>query len=139
MVASLLCGDRGWTCPARSSWACSTSRKIPSPTAGVSSHLAAAVAHARCMVEEGAAIIDVGGESTRPGAASRAVEQELRRVIPVVEALARTPVRRLGRHLKPEVMRAAVAAGAGLINDVRACGRPVRCSRRLAGSVPRSA
>jgi dihydropteroate synthase len=77
------------------------------------------------MVEEGAAIIDVGGESTRPGAAPVVVEEELRRVIPVIEALHKSisvPVSVDTR--KPAVMRAAVAAGAGLINDVSALQAP---------------
>ena len=80
-----------------------------------------AVARAVRMVEEGAAIIDVGGESTRPGAAPVAVDEELRRVIPVIEALHASldvPVSIDTR--RPEVMQAAVAAGAGLINDVNA-------------------
>jgi len=84
-----------------------------------------AVEHGQAMIAAGAAIIDVGGESTRPGAAAVEVEEELRRVIPVVERLARA-----GRGIVsvdtscPEVMRAAAAAGAGLINDVRALQRP---------------
>lgn len=84
-----------------------------------------AVAHAVRMVEEGAAIIDVGGESTRPGAAPVPVDEELRRVIPVIEALhaaLAVPVSIDTR--KPEVMQAAVAAGAGLINDVNALQAP---------------
>jgi len=84
-----------------------------------------AVAHASRMVEEGAAIIDVGGESTRPGAPSVSVDGELRRVIPVIEALHASlsvPVSIDTR--KPEVMQAAVAAGAGLINDVNALQAP---------------
>jgi dihydropteroate synthase len=84
-----------------------------------------AVAHARRMVEEGAAIIDVGGESTRPGAMPVPVEEELRRVIPVIEALRTVlavPVSIDTR--RPEVMQAAVAAGAGLINDVSALQAP---------------
>jgi len=81
----------------------------------------AAVAHARAMVDDGADIIDVGGESTRPGAQAVSVQEELDRVIPVIEALARAvPVPVSVDTSKPEVMRAAVAAGAGLINDVRA-------------------
>jgi dihydropteroate synthase len=73
------------------------------------------------MVDEGAAIIDVGGESTRPGAAPVSVEEELQRVIPVIEALhAAVPVPLSIDTRKPEVMQAAVAAGAGLINDVNA-------------------
>jgi dihydropteroate synthase len=80
-----------------------------------------AVARAVRMVEEGAAIIDVGGESTRPGAAPVAVEEELRRVIPVVEALHEALVVPVSIDTRrPEVMQAAVAAGAGLINDVNA-------------------
>jgi len=80
-----------------------------------------AVAHALTMVEEGADLIDVGGESTRPGAQAVSVQEELDRVIPVIEALARVvPVPISIDTSKPEVMRAAVAAGAGLINDVRA-------------------
>jgi dihydropteroate synthase len=80
-----------------------------------------AVQHACEMVEEGAAIIDVGGESTRPGAAPVDVEDELSRVIPVIESLARMlPVPVSIDTRKPAVMRAAVAAGAGLINDVNA-------------------
>lgn len=79
----------------------------------------AAVAHARRMAEEGAAIIDVGGESTRPGAAPVSVEEELRRVIPVIEAVAaEVPVVISIDTRKAAVMRAAVAAGAGMINDV---------------------
>lgn len=80
-----------------------------------------AVARAAQMVEEGAAIIDLGGESTRPGAAPVSVEEELRRVIPVIEALhAAVPVPVSVDTRKPAVMQAAVAAGAGLINDVNA-------------------
>jgi dihydropteroate synthase len=86
---------------------------------------AAAVAHARAMVDAGAAIIDVGGESTRPGAAPVTLEDELRRVIPVVEVLAATlPVPVSIDTSKPEVMRAALAAGAGMVNDVAALAAP---------------
>ncbi len=87
--------------------------------------LDAAVQHALAMETEGAAIIDIGGESTRPGAAPVPLGEELRRVIPVIEALAprlRVPISIDTR--KPEVMRAAVAAGAGLINDVGALRMP---------------
>ncbi len=85
----------------------------------------AAVQWALQMAAEGAAIIDVGGESTRPGAAPVDLEDELARVVPVIERLAR----RAGVPIsvdttKPEVMRAAVAAGACLINDVRALRAP---------------
>jgi dihydropteroate synthase len=84
-----------------------------------------AIARAECMAEEGAAIIDIGGESTRPGAAEVPIDEELRRVIPVLERLAA----RVGLPLsvdtrKPEVMRAAISAGASMINDVSALGAP---------------
>jgi dihydropteroate synthase len=80
-----------------------------------------AVAHAREMVQQGAAIIDIGGESTRPGAQPVSLQQELDRTIPVIEQLAQTvPVPISIDTSKPEVMRAAVAAGAGFINDVYA-------------------
>jgi dihydropteroate synthase len=81
----------------------------------------AAVAHGLRMVEEGAAIIDVGGESTRPGADPVSVEEEVRRVVPVVDKLrAQTDAVISIDTSKPQVMRAAAEAGAGLINDVRA-------------------
>ncbi len=80
-----------------------------------------AVAYARRMVAQGAGVVDVGGESTRPGAQPVSAQQELDRVIPVIEALAKEiPVPISIDTSKPEVMRAAVAAGAGLINDVQA-------------------
>ncbi|MBH1731061.1 dihydropteroate synthase [Stenotrophomonas maltophilia] len=79
----------------------------------------AAVAHGLKLVEEGADLLDIGGESTRAGAAPVSVEEELRRVIPVIEQLAaRTRVPISIDTFKPEVMRAAVAAGAGMINDI---------------------
>ena len=81
----------------------------------------AAVAHALRLAEEGADILDVGGESTRPGAGEVPGEEELRRVVPVIERLARETALPVSVDTcKPEVMRAAVAAGAGMINDVRA-------------------
>lgn len=81
----------------------------------------AAVRHGLRMVEEGAEIIDVGGESTRPGADSVDAEEEIRRVVPVVERLrGRTDAVISVDTSKPQVIRAAAAAGAGLINDVRA-------------------
>jgi dihydropteroate synthase len=87
--------------------------------------LEAAVAHGLRLVEEGAAIIDIGGESTRPGAAPVSVEEELRRVLPVVERLRQaTPAVISVDTSKPEVIREAAAAGAGLINDVRALTEP---------------
>jgi len=84
-----------------------------------------AVAHARAMVADGADIIDVGGESTRPGAAPVSSAQEIDRVVPVIESIVRElPVAISIDTSKPEVMRAAVAAGAGFINDVRALREP---------------
>ncbi|HZH43412.1 MAG TPA: dihydropteroate synthase [Lysobacter sp.] len=81
----------------------------------------AAVAYALRLAEEGADVLDVGGESTRPGAQDVPVEEELRRVIPVIERLARETALPISIDTsKPEVMRAAIAAGAGMINDVRA-------------------
>lgn len=86
---------------------------------------ALAVAEAERMVEAGAAIIDVGGESTRPGAAPVPADEELRRVIPVVTQLAKClPVPISVDTSKPEVMRAALAAGAGFINDIQALRLP---------------
>ncbi len=73
------------------------------------------------MVADGAAIIDVGGESTRPGAAIVPVEEEIERVVPVIEAIhAEIAIPISIDTSKPEVMRAAISAGAGLINDVQA-------------------
>ena len=84
-----------------------------------------AVAQGLAMLEEGAAILDVGGESTRPGASPVTVEEELRRVLPVIEALRpRTEAVISVDTSKPEVMRAGLAAGADLINDVRALSAP---------------
>jgi dihydropteroate synthase len=84
----------------------------------------AAIAYGLKLLEEGADALDIGGESTRPGADEVSVEEELRRVIPVIERLAReTEVPIWIDTSKPDVMRAAVAAGAGLINDVYALRR----------------
>jgi dihydropteroate synthase len=85
----------------------------------------AALERARRMAEEGADIIDVGGESTRPGAQPVAEEAELQRVIPVIEAIAaELPVVISIDTSKPCVMGEAVAAGAGMINDVMALQEP---------------
>ena len=81
----------------------------------------AALQHAALMVEQGAAIIDVGGESTRPGAAAVSETEELERVAPIIEQLAaRLDVVVSVDTMKPVVMRAALAAGATLVNDVNA-------------------
>lgn len=87
--------------------------------------VAAAVAHARRMVEEGAGIIDVGGESTRPGATPVPVEEELHRVVPVVEAIRRElDVIISVDTSQPAVIHAASAAGATLVNDIRGLRLP---------------
>jgi dihydropteroate synthase len=88
--------------------------------------LEAAVAHGLRLVEEGAAIIDIGGESTRPGASPVEVDEELRRVVPVVERLRKAAPQAIISvdTSKPEVIRETTAAGAGLINDVRALTEP---------------
>jgi dihydropteroate synthase len=78
----------------------------------------AAVAHGQELLDQGAAIVDVGGESTRPGAAPVSADEERRRVIPVVERLA--PARVSIDTRKPEVAAAAVGAGATIVNDVSA-------------------
>lgn len=97
----------------------------------------AALRQARAMAEAGAAIVDIGGESTRPGAAEVSVAEELDRVIPVIEAVrAELPVVISVDTSKPEVMRAAVGAGAGLINDVRALRAPGALEAAVAAGVP---
>jgi dihydropteroate synthase len=86
--------------------------------------LDAAYAHALKLVEEGADMLDIGGESTRPGADDVSVEDEIRRVVPLIERLAAATTVPLSIDTsKPEVMRAAVGAGAGMINDVYALRR----------------
>lgn len=81
----------------------------------------AAVAHGLKLAAEGADILDVGGESTRPGSEGVGAEEEIRRVVPVIECLVRETALPVSIDTwRPEVMRAAVAAGAGMINDIRA-------------------
>ncbi|MBD3618441.1 MAG: dihydropteroate synthase [Chromatiales bacterium] len=97
----------------------------------------AALSRAREMVAEGADFIDVGGESTRPGAAEVTEAEELDRVLPVVEAIAgELDVAISVDTSRPAVMRAAVAAGAGLINDVRALTLPGALEAAAALGVP---
>jgi dihydropteroate synthase len=83
-----------------------------------------AVAHARRLVEEGADILDIGGESTRPGSAPVALAEERQRVLPVLEALAGCGVPLSVDTRKPEFMLEAIAAGAAMINDVTALAAP---------------
>jgi len=84
----------------------------------------AAVAHARRLIEEGADIVDLGGESSRPGAAPVPVEEEVARIIPVVRALHDAPVPLSVDTAKPEVMRAALAEGAAMVNDITSLASP---------------
>jgi dihydropteroate synthase len=79
-----------------------------------------AVAHARALIADGADVIDVGGESTRPGAAPVSVDAEIERVVPVIEALDGARARISVDTRKEEVARAAIAAGATVLNDVSA-------------------
>jgi dihydropteroate synthase len=96
-----------------------------------------ALRRAETMAMEGAALIDVGGESTRPGAPPVSVQEELDRVLPVVERLTRElPVPISVDTSKPEVMREAARAGAGLINDVRALQVPGALEAAAASGLP---
>ena len=97
---------------------------------------AAAVQRALQMIEEGATVIDIGGESTRPGASVVGLQEELDRVVPVVEALAQYPVVLSIDTSQPEVMRAAVQAGAHIWNDVRALTRPHALQTAAALNIP---
>ncbi|HEY8354176.1 MAG TPA: dihydropteroate synthase [Methylophilaceae bacterium] len=84
-----------------------------------------AVAHGLQLVSEGADILDIGGESTRPGATPVGQEEELERVLPVIEQLSKTAGVPISIDTyKPEVMRAAIAAGADIVNDIRALQEP---------------
>ncbi|MHB8243305.1 MAG: dihydropteroate synthase [Solirubrobacteraceae bacterium] len=99
----------------------------------------AAVAHARELVGDGADILDIGGESTRPGAEQVSAEEELRRVLPVLEGIAaqawaRTPPQLSIDTSKASVARAAIGAGAGLVNDVTA----LRGDREMAAVIAES-
>lgn len=96
-----------------------------------------AIAYGLQLAVEGADVLDVGGESTRPGAGAVALDDELRRVIPVIEALAgQTSLPISVDTSKPEVMRAAVQAGAGMINDVYALRRDGALDAAAALGVP---
>jgi dihydropteroate synthase len=83
-----------------------------------------ALDHARAMLADGADIVDVGGESTRPGAEAVDEATEIARVVPVIEALARDGALVSVDTMKPAVMRAALSAGASMVNDVRALQAP---------------
>ncbi|MBF0401373.1 MAG: dihydropteroate synthase [Magnetococcales bacterium] len=97
---------------------------------GLDRSVAAAVAQGVAMVAQGADILDVGGESSRPGAVAVSVEEEMARVVPVVRALAQLVDRPVSvDSCKPEVMQAALAAGGSIINDINAL-------RGLSGPLP---
>ena len=81
---------------------------------------AAAIAHARQLIADGADILDIGGESTRPGAATVSTQQELDRVLPLIEGLRDISIPISIDTWKPEVMRAALTAGASMVNDINA-------------------
>lgn len=85
---------------------------------------AAAIAHCERLVAEGADLLDIGGESTRPGAPPVSVDEELARVLPVLDGAARLGVPLSVDTLKPEVMRAAIGAGVDIVNDVQALRMP---------------
>ncbi|MET0655519.1 MAG: dihydropteroate synthase [Pseudoxanthomonas sp.] len=104
---------------------------------GAHDTLETAVAHALRLAEEGADLLEIGGESTRPGAEEVPLEEELRRVVPVIERLAKETSLPISIDTsKPEVMRAAVAAGAGMINDVYALRREGALDAAAALGVP---
>ncbi|HIV15083.1 MAG TPA: dihydropteroate synthase [Candidatus Avisuccinivibrio pullicola] len=97
-----------------------------------------AVAHALKLLYEGATILDIGGESTRPGASCVSEAEELSRVLPVVKALAKLPEKPVISvdTSRPQIMRECVKAGAHLINDVRALTFPGALSAALELNVP---
>ena len=104
---------------------------------GLRDDVKAAVGRGLEMVEEGADLLDVGAESTRPGAQPVSAEDEIARVVPVIEALAKCVAVPISIDTsKPEVMRAAVAAGAGMINDVHALRREGALDAAAALKVP---
>jgi dihydropteroate synthase len=91
---------------------------------GLHGDVAAAIAQARRLIEEGAHILDFGAESSRPGSAPVPVQQEIDRLLPVVEALRDCGTPLSVDTVKPEVMRLALAAGADMINDINALRAP---------------
>jgi dihydropteroate synthase len=93
----------------------------------------AALAHAQQLILEGADILDIGGESTRPGAAPVGVQEELDRVLPLIEALRGAPVPLSIDTCKAEVMREALAAGVHMVNDIDALQQPAALAA-VAGS-----
>jgi dihydropteroate synthase len=84
----------------------------------------AALVHAHQLIQEGADLLDIGGESTRPGAQSISMQEELDRIMPVIQGLQGAPVPLSVDTYKPEVMRSALAAGVSMINDINALQQP---------------
>jgi dihydropteroate synthase len=96
----------------------------------------AAIDHAHQLIDEGADILDIGGESTRPGAEPVSIDEELRRVLPIFRALSKKEIPLSIDTMKPEVMRAAIQAGASMVNDVnalRAVGAIEVCANSVVG------
>lgn len=91
---------------------------------GLASDTARAIAHAHAQIEAGADLLDLGAESSRPGAIPTSLDDELRRLVPVLEALEGCGVPVSVDTYKPEVMRAAIAHGAAMINDIYALRMP---------------
>ncbi|WP_263771819.1 dihydropteroate synthase [Propionivibrio soli] len=91
---------------------------------GLATDMSAAIAHARCQIEAGADLLDLGAESSRPGAIPTSLDDELKRLLPVLDALRDCGVPISVDTYKPEVMRAAIAHGAAMINDIFALRRP---------------
>lgn len=91
---------------------------------GLHGNAQAAIAQARRLIEEGAHILDLGAESSRPGSAAAPVQQEIDRLLPVLEALRDCATPLSVDTVKPDVMRVALAAGADMINDINALRAP---------------
>jgi dihydropteroate synthase len=98
-------------------------------------HRNAALAHAQQLIAEGADILDIGGESTRPGAQPVSVQEELDRVLPIIEGLHNAPVPISIDTCKHEVMQAAIAAGAQMVNDINALQDAAAMNIVAAGNV----
>jgi dihydropteroate synthase len=94
-----------------------------------------ALAHAQQLIADGADIIDIGGESTRPGARPVSIQEELDRVLPVIEGLRGAPVPISIDTCKPEVMQAAIAVGAQMVNDINALQDAAAMNSVAAGNV----
>ncbi len=95
----------------------------------------AAITHAQQLIAEGADIIDIGGESTRPGAQPVGVQEELERVLPIIEGLRGISVPISIDTCKPEVMQAAISAGAQMVNDINALQDAAAMKAVSAGNV----